>query len=140
MGAPIRRGQGTGMILESLFGISLLMNASLETGPPPPTGPSTWTQMSVRHRDAALLPLVHSATDCIVRKVAADPRFSETLRPGEINDLIVDSMAACAGPVRAMIDAHDRLFGHGSGEAFFMGPYLEVLPAAVSKQVKAPVR
>ncbi len=126
------------MILETLFGVSLVISASLEIGPPPPAGPTTWTQMSVRQRDAALLPLVHSATDCIVRNVTADARFNETLRPGEINDLIVDSMNACAGPVRAMIDAHDRLFGDGSGEAFFMGPYLEVLPAAVSVQLKAP--
>jgi hypothetical protein len=35
-----------------------------------------------------------------------------------------------------MIDAHDRLFGAGSGEAFFMGPYLEGLPLTVDKLVK----
>ena len=140
MGPLIRRRMGQEMILESLFGLSLVFAASLDFGAPPAAGPATWTQLSARQKDATLLPLVHFATDCIVHKVAADPRFSELLRPVEINDLIVDSMIACAGPVRAMIDAHDRLFGHGSGEAFFMGPYLEVLPAAVSKQVKAPAR
>jgi hypothetical protein len=31
-----------------------------------------------------------------------------------------------------MIDAYDRFFGDGSGEAFFMGPYLDALPAAVN--------
>jgi hypothetical protein len=31
-----------------------------------------------------------------------------------------------------MIDAYDRYFGDGAGEAFFMGPYLDVLPAAVT--------
>ena len=92
--------------------------------------------MSVRQKDAALLPLVRRATDCIVRKVAADPRYSHDMRPDEINDLIVDSIAACARPVRAMIDAHDRMYGSGSGEAFLLGPYLDVLPAAVVKQVK----
>jgi hypothetical protein len=40
-------------------------------------------------------------------------------------------------PVRAMIDAHDRMYGAGSGEAFLLGPYLDVLPAAVVGQVKA---
>jgi hypothetical protein len=39
--------------------------------------------------------------------------------------------------LRAMIDAHDRFFGEGSGETFFMGPYLDALPAAVTKQVKS---
>jgi len=33
--------------------------------------------------------------------------------------------------VRAMIYAYDRYYGEGSGEAFFMGPYLDVLPKAV---------
>ena len=35
-----------------------------------------------------------------------------------------------------MIDTYDRLFGSGSGEAFFMGPYLDILPAAVTKQIR----
>ena len=77
-----------------------------------------------------------------MRKVTADPRYSTDMRPDEINDLIVDSISACARPVRAMIDAHDRMYGNGSGEAFLLGPYLDVLPAAVVKQVRvrAPVR
>ncbi len=130
------------MILESLFGLSLVMNVSLDTRPPSSTDPATWWQMSVRQKDAALLPLVRRATDCVVRKVVSDPRYSADLRPGEINDLIVDSISACARPMRAMIDAHDRMYGDGSGEAFLLGPYLDVLPAAVVRQVKVktPVR
>jgi hypothetical protein len=87
-------------------------------------------------RDAALLPLVHRVTECIVQEVAADRRFRAGLRPDEINDLIIDSIAACRQPVRAMIKAHDRLYGDGSGEAFLLGPYLDVLPAAVINQVR----
>ena len=33
---------------------------------------------------------------------------------------------------RTPADAYDRHFGDGTGEAFFMGPYLDALPAAVS--------
>jgi hypothetical protein len=129
------------MVLETIFGLSLVINASLDTSTPPNTDRSIWMEMSVRQKDAALLPLVRRATACIVRKVTADPRFSEQLRPGEINDLIVDSMPSCGKLVRAMIDAHDRMYGDGSGEAFLMGPYLDILPAAVSQQVRAkPVR
>ena len=123
------------MILESLFGLSLVMNVSLDTATPP-ANPAAWMQMSVRQKDAALLPLVRRATDCIVRKVSADPRYSAQLRPNEFNDLIVDSISGCAKPVRAMIDAHDRMYGDGSGEAFLLGPYLDVLPAAVVRQVR----
>jgi hypothetical protein len=35
--------------------------------------------------------------------------------------------------VRAMIDGYDRYFGEGTGQAFFMGPYLDDLPNIVIK-------
>jgi hypothetical protein len=123
------------MILETLFGLSLVLNVSLDT-PVPAADPAAWMQMSVRQKDAALLPLVQRATECILRKASADPRYKSEMRTAEINDLIVDSIAACRRPVRAMIDAHDRMYGYGSGEAFLLGPYLDVLPAAVVRQVK----
>ena len=123
------------MILEPLFGLSLVLNVSLDFQSPA-VSPGTSIQMSTRQKDAALLPHVRRATDCIVRKVFANPRYSPELGQSEINDLIVVSMAACLGPVRAMMDAYDWMYGSGSGEAFLMGPYLDVLPAAVVGQVK----
>jgi hypothetical protein len=35
-----------------------------------------------------------------------------------------------------MIDAYDQLYGMGAGETFFMGPYLDSLPEAVTTRVK----
>jgi hypothetical protein len=127
------------MILEAMVGLSLVLNVSLATENPAPD-PSPWLHLSVRQKEAALLPLVRTATDCILRAVSGDPRYSPSMRSGEINDLIVDSIAACGQPVRAMMDAHDRMYGKGSGEAFLLGPYLDVLPSAVVTQVKAPAR
>lgn len=124
------------MIVESLLGLSLVLNVSLDAKIPTPDAPAAWNGFTTRHIETALLPLVRRATDCIVRQVSADPRYNRDTRPDEINDLIIDSIAACARPVRAMIDAHDRLYGDGSGKAFLLGPYLDVLPAAVVKQVK----
>jgi len=124
------------MIVKSLLGLSLVLNVSLDVQTPMPASPAAWSQLSVRQKEAALLPLVLRATDCIVRKVSADRRYSSDIRPSDINDLIVDSISACARPVRAMIDAHNRMYGDGTGEAFLLGPYLDVLPAAVVKQVK----
>jgi hypothetical protein len=124
------------MILKPLFGLSLVLSVSLDT-PVPPPDPAAWMQMSVRLKDEALLPLVQHSTECIIHRISADPRYKAELRPDEINDLIVDSISACKGPVRAMIDAHDRLYGSGSGEAFLLGPYLDVLPSAVVRQVRA---
>jgi hypothetical protein len=125
------------MILEPLFGLSLVLNASLNLQSHGALGAPLSAQMSNRQRDAALLPPVRQATDCIVQRVSHHPRYSADLRPDQINELIVDSMTACVRPVRAMIDAYDRMYGPGSGEAFLLGPYLDVLPAAVVGQVKA---
>jgi hypothetical protein len=120
------------MILALLAGAGLLVG--IATGPAAePKGPPV--QLSLTQKTAALQPLLRSATDCIARTVAADPRLAAQPSVG-LGDLIVASMPSCVGPVRAMIDAYDRYFGDGTGEAFFMGPYLDVLPGAVDKWVK----
>jgi hypothetical protein len=125
------------MIVKSLVGLSLMLSVSLDSELPKPPAPAAWNKFAARHMEASLLPLVRRATDCIVRQVSADPRYSGDTGPDEINQLIIDSIAACARPVQAMIRAHDRMYGDGSGEAFLLGPYLDVLPAAVVQQVKA---
>jgi len=84
--------------------------------------------LSVQEKIAATEPLVRSTTECIVRAVMADPRYGKN---DALGDLIVASMPSCRTSVRAMIDAYDRYYGEGAGEAFFMGPYLDVLPRAV---------
>jgi hypothetical protein len=128
------------MIVESLLGLSLVLNVSLDIQTPPLENRAAWTELSVRQKEAVLLPLVLRATDCIVRKVSADKRYRKDIPPADINEVIVDSISACTRPVQAMIDAHDRVYGDGSGEAFLVGPYLDILPAAVVQKVRAKVR
>jgi len=116
------------MILAKLAGAALVV--SIATGPLiDPKG--SMMQLSNQQKNAAMQPLVRSATECIAQAVVGDARFR--VPDVGLGDLIVDSMTTCLGPVRAMIDAYDRYFGDGTGEAFFMGPYLDVLPAAVDK-------
>ena len=124
------------MIKGVLFGLSLVLNTAVEPYQPPLGPEAVRLQMSVQQKNAVIQPLLHSATDCIVRTVSSDPKFQVNLPPGDINELIVSAMETCLEQMRAMIDAHDRLFGEGTGEAFFMGPYLEILPKAVIRQVK----
>ncbi len=124
------------MVAGALFSLSLVVTAAVEPAQPPWGNGFAPTQTSLQHKNAVVQPLMRAATDCIVQAVSADPKFQSSLQPGEINELIVLAMAVCLDPMRAMIDAHNRLFGEGSGEAFFMGPYLEILPKAVSRQVK----
>src|SRR5216684_3123193 len=137
-GNSIRRSWEGGMILAALVGLSLVANTSFDPQLTAPTGLAAiqpGTQMSPHQKAAALRPLIRSANDCVARAVAANPRFHKHEEAAEVNELIVVSMDACIDAMRAMISAHDRLFGEGSGEAFFMGPYLDVLPATVNKLV-----
>ena len=124
------------MILAALVGLSLASNVSFDPHLTAPVGVQAMhsgVQMSPHQKAAVLRPLIRSANDCVARAVAANPRFRKNEDPAEVNELIVTSMEACVDAMRAMISAHDRLFGEGSGEAFFMGPYLDVLPKAVSE-------
>ena len=118
-------------ILAPLFGTTLVLAAT--------AGPSldadATARLSPQQRNALTQPLVRSATDCIVHAVVSDPHYAATA-PDGVGDLIVASVPSCLTPVRAMIDAYDRYYGEGTGEAFFMGPYLDVLPKAVMAGAK----
>lgn len=114
------------MLIAPLVGTALLIAVSTE----PLNNSHATMQLSSQEKKAATEPLVRSATDCIVHAVTTDPRYGKP-QTAQLGDLIVDSMPSCVTPVRAMIDAYDRYYGDGTGEAFFMGPYLDVLPQAV---------
>jgi hypothetical protein len=115
------------MIVAPLLGAALVVNVATS----PLTGPAAGeANLTLQQKAAATEPLVRSATDCIVHAVMSDPRFAAEPHAA-VGDLIVESIRSCRTPVRAMIDAYDRYYGEGSGKAFFMGPYLDVLPKAV---------
>ena len=121
------------MITAPVVGLSLLV--SVATGPiVDPTAPVA--NMSLQQKNAAIQSFVRTATQCVAQAVVADPRFADRQAASDLGDLIVDSMPGCAASMRAMITAYDRYFGEGSGEAFFSGPYLDVLPTAIGKWVK----
>jgi hypothetical protein len=123
------------MILAPLFGTALVVAVATE----PLNDANGGLNLSAQQKSAVTEPLVRSATECIVRAVVADPRYGA--RPSaELGDLIVASMPSCVTPVRAMIDAYDRYYGDGTGEAFFMGPYLDVLPKVVVEAGKKAAR
>ena len=125
------------MLAATLLGLSLVVNAAFEPNDLSPNSAAKPAQnMSAQQKLAAMRPLIRSATECIVRAVTADPHFSGSAGTDGLSELIVISMGHCADAMRAMIDAHDRLFGEGSGEAFFMGPYLEGLPTTVNRLVR----
>src|SRR5262245_22121496 len=122
------------MILAPLTAAALVVSVATT----PMTDLNAAPALSMQQKSAAVQPLMRSATECIARTVNADPRLRQ--QGSDLGDLIVDSTATCMPYVRAMIAAYDRYFGEGAGEAFFMGPYLDVLPTAVSNWAKDGAR
>src|SRR5262249_31339816 len=108
------------MILAPLAAAALVVSVATA----PNADPRAFPTLSAHQRSAAMESLMRSATECIARSVSVDPRFKE--RNPDLGDLIVDSMSHCVVQVR-----HDRRF---------MGPYLDVLPSAVSKWVRDAVK
>ena len=115
------------MILAPLLAAGLIVGASADFA----AEPARPAVLTTQQKTAALQPLIRTATECIARAVKAHPRFSREAPATGLGDLIVVSVTTCVTPVRTMIDAHDRYFGEGTGEAFFMGAYLGLLPTAV---------
>jgi hypothetical protein len=119
------------MIFAPIAAIALIVTVS--TGPINEVDP-TALRLTAREKNAAMRPLVERVTECITSRVIGDSRYDTRAAAGTLGDLIVESVPPCLEPVRAMIDAYDRYYGDGSGEAFFMGPYLDVLPRAVTQR------
>ena len=118
------------MLMPALTGLSLIVLAAT---PPAIEAERPTTRMSAQEKTAAVQPSVRRATECVARNVADNPRVTAIGEPGVLGDMIVQSMPSCANLMRAMIESFDRYFGEGSGEAYFSGPYLDALPAAVLK-------
>ncbi len=118
------------MILAPLLGIGFVTAVAL--GPALDPDPSA---LSSAQKNAAVQPLVRRATECVAQTVAADPRYPKT---DDLGDLIIDALTPCTISVRAMLEGYDYYFGDGSGEAFFTGPYLELLTKALNEQTQAP--
>jgi hypothetical protein len=121
------------MILQTLVGASLVVAVAVESGKSVTSRMPAETTVQQKH--VIMDPLVRAANECVLRAVNADPRMKSGDQP-DIREVIISVMPSCADRMRAMIDAHDQLYGEGSGEIFFMGPYLDTLPAAVIKAVK----
>jgi hypothetical protein len=120
------------MILAKLVAATLIIGVA--TSDPSVEGPAR--HLSLQQRNAATQAYVRPTTDCIANSVVSNVRFRKEDPTSNLGDLIVEAVPHCLGPVRAMIEAYDRYFGEGSGEAFFMGPYLDVLPNVLLKRTK----
>jgi hypothetical protein len=85
---------------------------------------------------ALLTRLVNDAQACILQKVGDDPSFRDALHGGRVGDLIVAAFQPCWPAVDALITAHDRHFGSGSGESFVTGPFLDDIPRVIERRLR----
>ena len=120
------------MILAQLAAATLTVGVAMSPGIEAPV-----RHLSLQQKNAATQVYVRPVTDCIARNVVSDGRFRKDDPAANLGDLIVDAVPKCLDPVHAMIAAYDRYFGDGSGEEFFMGPYLDVLPNMLVKTMKS---
>jgi len=118
------------MILAKLAAVTLTFGVAMGPGLEAPV-----RHLPLQQRNAATELYVRPVTDCIAGSVVADTRFRKEDPEANLGDLIVDAVPKCLQPVHAMIAAYDRYFGDGSGEKFFMGPYLDVLPNVLIKMM-----
>jgi hypothetical protein len=121
------------MILTTLVAASLIVPVATNSSAMLPS--SLDRNMSMAQKRAVLRPLVSTVTTCIARSVSTDVRFPGSTRADDVNELIVDSIPRCMDEVQSLIDAYDQLFGSGAGESYFLGPFLDHLPAAVDRLV-----
>ena len=114
------------MLLNTFLSVSLLTLAA--TGPSPDR--PDIIQRSKAEKAAAVQRVVNHATECVVNEVRSGANASD-----DLGERIVAAMPTCAETMRAMIESFDANFGEGSGETFFSGSFLDILPQIVSKRL-----
>ena len=93
-------------------------------------------QQTERARRAAHLPFVRAATNCIANVVLSHPDALDAYRSDTLDRLVMDGIEQCGPALRRMADAHDRIYGAGTGFQFTTGPYHDGLDQAVLARVR----
>ncbi|WP_298956014.1 hypothetical protein [uncultured Methylobacterium sp.] len=104
-------------------------------------GTSSAQDRSADERRKLILPQVRAATDCVTTGVKGRlPAPGNQASKQQVQNAIDAVLTAqgCDEPIKDMIRQHDRVFGQGSGIAFFRGAYLDDLPRAVTSRLRAP--
>jgi hypothetical protein len=97
-------------------------------------GVSQATQASSRIEKTTIVQRsVNHATECVIRAIENDP--SSKSAELAIGELIVAVMPSCTDKMHAMIESFDDTYGAGSGEKFFSGAFLDLLPLVVNKRI-----
>ncbi|GEP00124.1 hypothetical protein [Methylobacterium haplocladii] len=80
-----------------------------------------------------MAPVEQAATDCFAETVMANPKATGLARAGRWYDAAGVIGFLCRPEVSRMVQAHDRLYGPGTGDRYFKGAYARHL----DKQLEA---
>ncbi len=114
-----------GSLGAALISLSVLTAVSVN-----PTNPVHTDARSANGLRAVLKSTITRANECVAEAVMSDPRF-QGANDAAVNELIVDRIEMCKIEMQSMMAIFDNAYGDGTGEKFFMGQYLDELPAVV---------
>ena len=100
------------------------------------SSPSTVTDAQ---RRKAHLPFVRATTDCISKTVLRQTDIVQKVQQNQLQSAISNVGSACSQEVQMLIQKHDEIYGYGTGQSFFSGPYLNDLPRAVLSRIRPEI-
>lgn len=86
--------------------------------------------------EAVLAPLRQAATDCFAETVMANPGAMNHARAGRWYQAAGVIGFLCRPEVDAMVLAHDRAYGPGTGDRYFKGAYARHLDQQLAARVQ----
>ncbi|WP_152276466.1 hypothetical protein [Methylorubrum populi] len=83
------------------------------------------------------LPYVRAATNCISQSLLMAPDAVRLAKQGQWADALrALPKGQCGAEISTLIGTHDQLYGAGTGQTFFAGPYINDLPRALGNRLK----
>lgn len=83
------------------------------------------------------LPYVRAATNCISQSLLMAPDAVRLAKNGQWADALrAMPKGQCGAEISTLIGTHDQLYGAGTGQTFFAGPYISDLPRALGNRLK----
>ena len=86
--------------------------------------------------EATLAPLRQAATDCFAETVMSNPGAMNHARAGRWYQAAGVIGFLCRPEVDALVVAHDRMFGPGTGERYFKGAYARHLDQQLAARIQ----
>src|SRR5262245_20717651 len=115
------------MLLNARVGATMMVTLAA-TGPAPDRAESA--KLSNAEKAAVVQRVINHATDCVVHQIRASTQSTQ-----DLGEQIVAAMPTCAETMRAMIESFDTTYGEGTGETFFSGSFLDLLPQVISRRL-----